>query len=221
MTAAAVLDREVYTTPEAARLLGAAPSTLRYWLEGGTQGGVTHQPIIRREATGSRYVTWAEFIEAGWLRAYRQKKVPMHELRRFIELLRDRMDVPYPLAHRQPFVSGRRLVFDAQEEAGLPKEWRLIDDQLLITYPGREFLDRVTWAGDEAVGWRPASEPKSTVVCQPDVRFGRPAVSGVSTATIFEYSEEGASQQEIVEEFGVTMADVRWALAFENARRAA
>jgi len=63
----AVLDRELYTESEAARLLGLPPSTLRYWLEGLTRQGVVYPPIIRPRPTGRRTVTWAEFIEAGWL----------------------------------------------------------------------------------------------------------------------------------------------------------
>lgn len=217
---ATVLDQEVYTEPEAARLLGLAPSTLRYWLQGGERRGVSYMPILRPEPTSSRYVTWAEFIEAGWLRAYRTNKVPMKELRRFIGLLRDELGVPYPLAHKKPFVSGRRLVFEAQEAAQLDPYWRLVDDQLVLTYPGQMFMDKVTWEGDLAVGWRPASDPASSVLVRPDVRFGRPAVGGVSTQAIFEYSEEGASRDEIAEEFGLKAADIRWALAFENARHA-
>lgn len=45
-------------------------------------------PIIRPVATGSRTVTWAEFVEAGLLRGYRNRRVPMAELRTFIDLLR-------------------------------------------------------------------------------------------------------------------------------------
>jgi len=217
---ATVLDQEVYTEPEAARLLGLAPSTLHYWLQGGERRGVVYLPILRPEPLDRRYVTWAEFIEAGWLRAYRKNKVPMKELRSFIGLLRDELGVPYPLAHKKPFVTGRKLVFEAQEAAELAPYWRLVDDQLVLTYPGQMFMDKVTWEGDLAVGWRPASDPESTVVVRPDVRFGRPSVGGVSTQAVFEYSEEGASRDEIGEEFGLKPTDIRWALAFENARHA-
>jgi uncharacterized protein (DUF433 family) len=221
MTTAATLDQEVYTELEASRLLGVAPSTLKYWLRGGNQGGVQHMPILRPEPTDTRNVTWAEFIEAGWLRAYRKNKVPMRELRQFIGLLRDELGVPYPLAHKRPFVSGRQLVFDAQVEAELDPYWRLVDEQGLLTLPAEMFLDRVTWEGDVAAGWRPAEDPKSTVLVRPDVRFGRPAVGGVSTLAIFEYAEEGASRQEIAHDFGLRPVDVRWALAYENAHQAA
>lgn len=216
---ATVLDQEVYTAPEAARLLGLAPSTLKYWLQGGERRGVTYMPIIRPEPIDSRYVTWAEFIEAGWLRAYRKERIPMAELRRFIGLLRDRLGVPYPLAHKKPLVSGRKLVFEAQEEAELDPYWRLVDDQLMLTLPGEQFMRQVTWEGDEARGWRPFEDPRSSVLIRPDVRFGRPAVNGVSTEAIYEYAEE-ANRAEVAEVFGLSPADIRWALAYENARQA-
>lgn len=221
MATATTLDLEVYTELEAARLLGVAPSTLKYWLRGGTQRGVQHMPIIRAEVTDTHNVTWAEFIEAGWLRAYRRSKVPMHELRRFIGLLRDEFGVPYPLAHKQPFVSGKQLVFEAQVKAELDPYWRLVDEQGLLTLPAEMFMDQVTWEGDAAAGWRPVEDPKSTVLVRPDIRFGRPAVNGVSTLTVYEYAEEGASRQEIAEDFGLSLADIRWALAYENAQQAA
>lgn len=99
VTAIAALDREMYSKAEAARLLRVAPSTLHYWLEGGERRGRSNLPILRVEATGSRSVTWAEFIEAAFLRECRRShRVPMAELRGFIDRL-DHFGVPYPLAH--------------------------------------------------------------------------------------------------------------------------
>ena len=43
-----VIDRELYTIPEAARILRMPASTLRWWLEG-KRG---HQPVIRLDPTG-------------------------------------------------------------------------------------------------------------------------------------------------------------------------
>jgi hypothetical protein len=73
-----VLDREMYSETEAARLLRVAKSTLHYWLEGGVRRGRRYSPVIRVEPRESRIVTWAEFIEAGLLRQYRRDHgVPM------------------------------------------------------------------------------------------------------------------------------------------------
>lgn len=221
-----VLDRELYTEAAAARLLGLAPSTLHYWLQGGERQGVYYAPIMRPEPVDRRWVTWAEFIEAGWLSEYRKRRrVPMLDLRNFIERLRDEMQVSYPLAHQRPFVSGKKLVTRAQQEAQLAPEYHLmavtVDGQIILTAPGHSFVERVDWSGDLARGWRPHDDRRSPVRVSPDVRFGRPAVGGVSTLAIFEQSEAGASHRELADDFELSETEVRWALAYENTRHAA
>ena len=120
-----VLDQELYSKAEAARLLRVSQSTLNYWLEGGVRGGRTYQPVIRPEPRGRRApVSWAEFIEAALLRQYRrERQVPMAELRRFIDLLRERYGVPYPLADKRPYVNERQLVIEAQDQADLAPDF--------------------------------------------------------------------------------------------------
>ncbi|TML20789.1 MAG: DUF433 domain-containing protein, partial [Actinobacteria bacterium] len=150
-----VLDREMYSEAEAARLLRVRQSTLHYWLDGAQGHRKAYKPILRDEPKGKRTVTWAEFVEAGFLREYRRSlNVPMAELRRFVEVLREGFGVPYPLADRRPFVSGRKLVYDAQTSAGLGVDFWLVavaDDQLLLTAPADSFLHRVEWADNVAV----------------------------------------------------------------------
>lgn len=220
-----VLEREMYTEAEAARLLRVSQSTLHYWLDGGEQRGKTHKPVIRLHATGKRSVTWAEFVEAGLLREYRQThRVPMAEVRAFVDLLRDKFGVPYPLADRRPFVSGRQLVFEAQEQLGLDPEYCLVtpmSGQMMLTVPSEQFFQRVDWEGDVAAGWRPAADTDSPVRIAPTMRFGRPAIKGISTESVWEQVEEGVDLDEVAETFQLTVADVRWALAYENATRAA
>jgi uncharacterized protein (DUF433 family) len=224
MTDLSVLDREMFAEAEAARLLRLPPSTLHYWLEGGERRGKTYQPILRVERTGTRVVTWAEFVEAGLLRGYRKHQVPMAQLRHFIDDLRQQYGVPYPLAHHQPFVSGKQLVLAAQEAAGLDGEFWLVTyagSQLILTPPSQSFVERVTWDGDVAASWRPHDDPQSPVVMTPDVRFGRPAIKGISTDVVREHDDAGESVEEIAEAFGIDADDVRWALAYENSARAA
>lgn len=223
-TTSTILDVELYSEAEAARLLGLPTSTLHYWLHGATRGPNTYPPVIRPQQVERRWVTWAEFIEAGWLSAYRRKKhVPMQELRHFINDLRDRAGVPYPLAHFQPLTSGRNLVVEAQTASGLDPDYRLVlfvDQQYLLSYAGERFMEQVVWRDDVAAGWKPAGR-ESPVTISPDVRFGRPSVKGVSTATLFEQAESGASPAELALDFELTEAEVRWALAFENEQHAA
>ena len=176
----------MYTEAAAARLLRVAPSTLHWWLEGRPP---RYRPVIRPEPTGSRHVTWAEFVEAGLLRSYRREHdVPLRELREFIDRLREEFRVPYPLADRRPYVgSGRRLLIDLQDRSHLDPEFCLVaaaNGQVVLTAPGEEFYERVDWSGDEPAGWRPHEDPDSPVRINPLVRFGMPAVRGISTEAI-------------------------------------
>ena len=111
----------------------------------------------------------------------------MAELRAFIDGLRERMGVPYPLAHERPFVADRQLVREAQDEAGLDAEYCLVA---------------------EAVSMRPG------------LRFGRPAIKGISTEVLWEHAEAGEDLGEVAEAFGLTVEAVRWALAYETTTRA-
>lgn len=221
----ATLDREMFSEAEAARLLRVAQSTLHYWLEGGKRGARIYEPVIRIQPEGRRSVTWAEFIESGLLRQYRREhKVPMAELRAFIDGLRERMGVPYPLAHERPFVADRQLVREAQDEAGLDAEYCLVAEargQLVLTGPSELFVQRVGWAEGIAESWRPHEDPRSPVSMRPGLRFGRPAIKGISTEVLWEHAEAGEDLGEVAEVFGLSVEAVRWALAYETTTRAA
>ncbi len=221
-----VLDREMFSEAEAARLLRVAQGTLHYWLEGGIRKGRSYPPVIRVEPRETRTVTWAEFVEAGLLREYRREMlVPMVELRAFIDRLREELDVPYPLAHAQPFVGeGRRLMRDAQDAVGLDAEFCLVADvrgQLVLTPASDAFFSRVRWASGLAAAWRPAGDPDSPVRIDPEMRFGRPSIHGISTETLWEHVDSGEDPAETAEAFGIAPADVLWALSYETARLAA
>lgn len=225
-TTPTILDREIYSEAEAARLLKVSQKVLGYWLDGEKRGGKVYPPIIRIEArTGHPAVTWAEFVEASLLRTYRRDHlVPMKELRAFINLLRDKFGVPYPLADRRPYVSGQQLVLEAQNEAGLDTDlclvW-LVGGQTMLSPASDAFYQRVRWEGDTAASWRPSEDRDSPVVVDPDQRFGRPSIKGISTEAIWEHQDAGESNDEIAEAFGLELSDVAWALAYELPNRAA
>lgn len=221
-----ILEREMYSEAEAARLLRVPQGTLHYWLEGGERRGRSYRPVVRVEPKGTRSVTWAEFIEAALLAQYRREHgVPMTELREFIGRLREKTGIPYPLAHHQPFVGGRELVLEAQDEAGLDADYWLVVEtrgQLLLTAPSVSFVELVRWSEKGvASAWRPHADKRSPVAVDPRVRFGRPAVRGISTEALWEHIDGGESVEEVADAFNLTPADVHWAVSYESAQRAA
>lgn len=221
-----VLDREMYTEAEAARLLRVPQRTLNYWLEGGEYRGRTYKPVIRVEPRGGHpAVTWAEFIESGLLREYRRTHgVPMAELRAFIDQVRRQFGVPYPLADQRPYVSGKELLSAAQDEAGLDADLCLVATvrgQYVLTPPADAFYKRVTWEGDLAAAWRPHDDLRSPVTMRPGIRSGRPAVRGISTEILWEHEQAGEAIGEIAEEFSLPAEDVVAAISYETSARAA
>jgi uncharacterized protein (DUF433 family) len=217
----AVLDREMFTVGEAARLLRTPDSTLRWWLEGGDHRGKPYPPVIRPEPTGSATVTWGEFVEAGLLRQYRKvHEVKLGALRLFIDRVRQEFGVRYPLAHHRPYVGeGKQLVLEIQADVGLDPDYCLVavaNGQLLLTGPAEAFVTRVEWDQDLPVSWRPHDDPASPVRMEPLRRFGRPSIHGVSTDVIWEQLEAGADFSEVAEIFVLDVDDVHWAHAYET-----
>jgi len=80
----------------------------------------------------------------------------------------------------------------------------------------------VTWSPPgTAAAWRPADNEHSTAVIDPDRRFGKPTVAGISTEAVWEHACAGEDEHEITTTFELSLAGVRWALSYETARRAA
>lgn len=219
MSGIVALERPMYALPEAARLLRVPSSTLRWWLEGRDD----YPPVLRPEPTGStEEVTWGEFVEAGLLREYRDRKVPLQRLRPVIEILRERFDIPYPLAHFPPFVGvGRRLLFEAQQVADLPAEMglvlELVGGQMVLDSRVDAFLHRIDFSEDElqlAERLYPDGR-KSPVVIDPTRSCGAPTLRGIRTDALAELVEAGEPPELVAEEYGVTPDALKAALAYE------
>ncbi len=148
----------------------------------------------------------------------------MLELRDFIDKVRAKLGVPYPLAHLRPYVGGRDLLVEAQDQSGLDPDFcliALVRDQPVLTPVADSFVQRVTWDGDVAAEWRPHDDRNSPVRMNPKLRFGLPAIGGIRTEIMREHSESGETDEDIAAEFGIPVDSVRWALVYEASARAA
>ena len=219
-----VLDREMYTEAGAARLLRIRQSTLHYWLEGSQGHRREYRPILRDEARGHRMVTWAEFVEAGVLRSTVARcRCPWPSCagssRHFGTASACR--IRWPTGGRSSRADG--LVYDAQTSAGLGIDFWLVavaGEELLLTTSADAFLRRIDWSDNIAIGYNPDANQDSPVRIQPDVRFGRPSIKGISTEAIWEQREAGEETEAMAEMFALTPADVDWALAYAHSTRA-
>lgn len=212
------LTRDTYSVAEAARLLRVSPATLRWWLEGRER----YQPVIRLEPTGSGYVTWGEFVEARFLRAYRKRR-SLQRLRPVIARLREEFNVLYPLATCQPFVGpGMELTLRTQQAENLPDElaivYEIVSGQLVLTSVASQFMEQVQFA-EEDPRWAVRILPQggeSPAVIDPEYSFGAPTVRGIRTEVIAELVDVGEPVEEVADDYSLSPADVKAAVAFER-----
>ncbi|MBA2609017.1 MAG: DUF433 domain-containing protein [Actinobacteria bacterium] len=223
-TAISTLHRPVYGTVEAAGLLGLRPDKARAWLDGYERGGVHYAPVIRPESTGDDVVTWGEFVELGYLREYRRRKVSLQRLRPVIEALRGEFDTPYPLATNKLFLYGREIAFDLQQQSDIPTSLAIVvsnGQTFALTDEANRFVRKVEFdpaASGDVLRLRPAG-PTSPVVIDPLVRFGRPAIDGVATERLWELHDAGETIDAIAEGYDMTAEFVRAGVAYEEQLR--
>src|SRR5258705_1559029 len=146
----------------------------------------------------------------------------MRQLRSFIVNLRERFEVPYPLAHFKPFVgAGKTLLLAAQQEAELPDElsavYEVTNGQLILAASVVGFIEQVKFAeqcAQEATKVLPAGR-SSPVVIDPMLSSGAPTVMGIRTESIVEMVKAGTPVEQVAADFGVEVDIVRAAVAFE------
>ncbi|MCD2187824.1 DUF433 domain-containing protein [Actinomycetospora soli] len=216
----AQLERPIYGMSQAARLLGLRTDGLRRWIDGYEHAGRVYPPVIREGRTRSDMVTWGEFVEAGYLREYRAKKVSLQYLRPVIGILRRELGVRYPLATLQPYTSGKQLALEVQKTVGLDPALSIVvlgrNGELQLTDEAEAFLEKVEFAeGDVARRLFPLGR-RVPVVLDPDVGFGEPTVlRGVRTEVLAELIEAGEDPERIAEVYDLTTAEVDAAVSFE------
>jgi uncharacterized protein (DUF433 family) len=236
---ATVLDTAVYGMWQVDNLLGLRSGTAQRWIDGYDRRGHQYKPVIREERTGSEIVTWGEFVEASLLAKFRSSDVPMVRMRPVVEKLRPELDTPYPLAAARLwlFVRGGELVRRVQEEVDLEPELRLVEvvrtgqmayatpergsrPRPRFTRPVRDFLDQVDFHDNVAARIYPLGKG-SAVALDPVRAFGAPAVRAVRTDVIAEERRAGESIKSIAASYGLTTAEVKDAIKFEDRLKAA
>ncbi len=220
-----VLDRPLYSHVEAARLLRLPARTLYRWLEGADRSGVHYDPVIRPQSTGSDSVTWGEFVEAGLLRGYREKKVSLQKMRPFIQRAREEWGIPYPLAHLKPLIMDRKELVYALQQATLldPRLYlvRVEGGQMLLAAPVEDFLQRVEFDPTGVVSRLFPSGLRTPVVIDPEVSFGVPQIKGVRTESVAESVAAGESRESAALAWGLGLSDVDAAIDWERSLKKA
>ena len=195
----------LYDIKEAARYLGVASSTLRYWeSEGLVQAG-------RGEANGYRQYSLHDLIEASEIAFYRKLGVPVKELRGYRALSARSLDEA--LARTEDGVE-QRIAYDAAAP------WKLLVEEpwrygvVVFADKPDEVYESAVDAGaqDGAVLWRRSSAHDETT-CRECLLKVSPTADASNAAALFaEASRQGIEPQAVVGNYLLTASDEtgRW-----------
>jgi uncharacterized protein (DUF433 family) len=226
-----LLSRPVYGLGQIDRLLGLQSGTARRWIDGYHRGGKTYPPVIREHATGDDIATWGEFVETRLLAEYRDRGVPLIRMRPAIEVLREELGTPYPLASARTWldVSGRELVRRVQDQVGLEAALELVvvrTKQHILDWsePAEEFRQSLEWTGSGTNAQPRLLRPmpgNADVVVDPLRGFGEPVVRSIRTEVIAELLRAGDSPEMVAELYDLKRQEVDAAVRYELSRVAA
>jgi hypothetical protein len=127
---------------DGALYLGMPENTLDVWLVDRGQEPLVH--AVQPERRGWPSVPFVGVIEAYVLRALRDLKLPMEEIRKAAQLVRQEFDDPYALAHRRIVTDGVALFVRMADESYVQAR----DRQIAISDVLEEHLKQIDWGHD-------------------------------------------------------------------------
>ncbi len=225
MTSERRFDVPLYTTTEAARLVGMSPSTLTKWAHGyrsPAAGGVSkHPPVIsaiRSDEAGAS-IPFIGLVESTVVQAFRRSGLPMQRIRRALEALSAQGELDHALASKRLYTDGADVLFDYAEREG-DKQLRLLT--LAVVPTGQrvfhevieEYLSRITFGDTWATELIIPVTPRPILRARPDVAGGDPIFvnGGAPLSAVHDRAFAGESLASIARDFDLDVADVQEAL---------
>lgn len=199
---------DYYSTPiltarETARYVGMPESTLDVWLMDRGNSPLVH--AVTPERRGWPRVPFVGVIEAYVLRALRDLRLPMSEIRKAADLVRQEFDDPFALAHRRVVTDGVALFVQMADKSYVHAR----DRQIAISDVLEEHLKRIDWGVDgNASRLHLRDFPAAAdVIIDPRFGWGAPVLgqSKVKVEDLVVLWRNGVRLATIADEYGLTI----------------
>jgi len=216
-------DRALYPIPEASRLVGVSPSTVRRWLpaEPPASQAQAHVPalIVPTVHDPGGALSFINLIEVLALSRIRSAGVSLQRARQALLYVQQELQTPHALASQLMLTDGIDLFWNFQTEhdgavhlvnasRGGQKAFRSV----IASY-----LQEIEWGVDRFAGrWWP-SVGRRDVVVDPRRGFGAPTIAstGIRTEDVYERFAAGESVTSLAKDFGLNPAQVEAAIRAE------
>lgn len=207
-----------YRVAEAARYLGASPSTLRAWFRGRDYraGGQKKRalPVLGRGGAEARTLSFLDLIEAHILQAVRHRYgIPLNRFRRAMEFLREINPDLHFLAHENFRYDHRDLFLRLEDRLiSLSERGQIVSEEII-----EQGLRRLEYGRDgfaARIFLPMAHTDRHTIALDPNLGFGRPVVArlGVNAEMIGERFAAGESVAGLAEDYGAEQTEIEDAL---------
>lgn len=224
-----LLGSGLYPVTDAARVLHARPQTVHRWLQGYTYRRaeeVRARPGLLEPALPKRdhylTVSFLELVELLFVKAYRDKRVPLQKIRIAADWARREFNTAYPFASADFKTSGKSLFVQLETELG---HWGLVEPvsaanaQWALPEVVEHYLSDIEFDEDlrRAIRYFPRGKDGG-VVLDPRVSFGQPVLvgTGVPTAVIQEQLQAGDTPELVADWYGLSRQQVDAAATFES-----
>lgn len=226
-------DVPTYTAAETGRLVGLQPGRVRRWLRGyeydvhqreaSTIRRVRQIPVIRRDDTDAPYASFLDLIDLLFVKKFLEAGVSLQKLRRAMEEA-DTLIGGHHFAQRSFFTEGHNIYMEVRGRGDALLEL-LAGGQWVIAPVIRHLAAEIRFheANGFAERWYPLG-PGATVIVDPRVAFGAPAIlnRGIETANVYDlYMAENQRVDAVASWLGIGEKEVQDAVAFETRLQAA
>jgi len=233
----------IYSPAEAARILRVAGEGLEsltsqklrrwargYWHPSGDESRFS-SPVIRPELEGAcaiEAVSFRDLLELGFIATFRAQGVSMPTIRAAARRGAELFGTDHPFTVKSFRTDGRDIFAELEHDDSLEPGRRrqvlqeAITGQSVFAEFIEPFLKKIEFGPSDARLFHPLGEAHP-VVLDPQRSFGRPLIdsAGVGTYALYMASEGGNSAEDIARWYDVAISDVRAALEFEGALKAA
>ncbi len=208
----------IYTMAEAARLIKAAPGSVRRWADGhryaiaATDTVRVLPPVIDRTNSEPGLLTFYELIELCFVREFDRCGVKLSEIRAAAQKLRDEWSTVYPFALNRIKTDGCQLLLDAGAQYR-----QVATCQQVFAFADEFFKDIDVDADGLAEKWWPMGR-EHLVVLDRHRAFGAPIEvrTGVRTEILYKAFKAEKDIAAVADWYEVPAEAVRDAINFEE-----
>jgi uncharacterized protein (DUF433 family) len=201
----------LYSQTDAARYSGIPLSTVHRWLE-------------RRQRLPEDLVSFDEFVTLLFVRQLRAQDVPLREILRADEDLRERTGESHPFVRETLWTAAKDVLVKVP---GGPDVLIAANRRGQMAMPGvieakrvrlprliEDVRGEVVYGEGRVIMWRPAER----ITARPAVQFGLTCVEGtrLPTRVLYEAAEAGDTPRELARLFKAPESDVEHAVAWER-----